>query len=178
MLAASLSSLISCTAMDEQQCRSVDWQEKGSRDAQRGLKAQTIERYAQACREFGVSANVDAYTAGWNSGIKDYCTRDNGWKTGLAETAASYSHTCPKNLEAEFYSAYQLGRAVREARDEVEDVRRELDEVLEKLAGQELSDDRRTALNKKRKNLKKELSSAQWHESQAEKEARDMGFAI
>lgn len=168
--------LAGCATMDESECVTVDWQERGTRDALDGRKRDFVGEHIKACREYGVEADVEAYGQGWDSGIKQYCTRDNGWQVGISNGV--YGHTCPSELEAEFYSAYQLGRNVQQKKTVARNVRVELNHVLNKLAEQDPSDEERSHLEKERERLETELTRAEAEESRSIFEARQMGFPI
>lgn len=175
LLVAALS-LNGCSTLDAAKCESMDWEARGARDALRGMQRDAVNTLDRSCAEFGVSADEQAYHRGWDEGIQNYCSKEKGWEVGMS--SASYGHTCPENLEAQFYSAYQLARSVKESKTEVATARRELDKVLEKLAEEDLDDEKRRYLKKEKRRLKKALASAKADEAKAIREARDMGFSI
>jgi hypothetical protein len=57
--------LAGCSSMSEKQCRSVDWAERGERDAYDGQARERIASYQDACSEFGVQADTTAYNTGY-----------------------------------------------------------------------------------------------------------------
>ena len=163
-----------CATLNESECIQANWYDMGAEDA---LDGRTIDRhfdYAEDCSEYGVAVNAEAYRAGWNDHIEQFCTRENGWEWGISDRY--YRGSCPHDLEPRFFNAYQLGRAVHDAKYEVSRIRDELEDVNDKLAGEGLSEEERKDLREEREDLKWKLDSAEADEIRAVTEARAMGF--
>ncbi|HXH64070.1 MAG TPA: DUF2799 domain-containing protein [Mariprofundaceae bacterium] len=74
-----------------------------------------------------------AYLEGYRQGLGQYCTPDNGLQQGLS--GGFYRGVCPADMADAFMQRYRLGRDVRHARDEHQDIENRLDKVREALAG-------------------------------------------
>lgn len=165
-----------CAPMSESDCQTVNWSQRGIDDGTRGYSRDSYLQYTQDCQQYSVSVNAEDYLAGWDSGIQNYCSRDNGWKVG--NNGGTYSKNCPSEIEAEFYSAYQLGRNVSQRKAESQNIQNELNEVRDDLSRENLSDDKRKRLKREKKRLKDELEEAQAESYKAVSEARRMGFEV
>jgi len=114
MLIAAVSVLAACASMDREQCRVADWRLIGYQDGVLGKSAATIGEYHRDCAEHAVVPELDAWRAGRDEGLQQYCTEDNGFRLGQA--GRSYNGVCPGASETLFRSAYEDGRAIYLAR--------------------------------------------------------------
>ena len=164
-----------CATMDQAECVSADWYALGLGDGQEGRKSSRHSEYAKECSEFGVSVDQDAYTDGWETGIRDYCTRDNGFGVGMS--GKIYQHSCPTALTDAFFSSYQTGRAVFMKQARVNTLRRKVQKIGDDLAKSDVTEEQRKSLSTKRKRAKRDLELANITLSFAKAEARKLGFA-
>lgn len=120
-----------CETMSEGQCLSGDWVGQGYRDGQSGQPVGRLDSYAQACAQYGVSPDPDAYHAGWRDGVAQYCRPDNGFRAGRQGEA--YHGVCSGPYEREFLSAYEDGRVIHEAEAAVDSARNSLNALASRL---------------------------------------------
>lgn len=106
-----------CSSMSKSQCRGYDWQTVGHRDGLEGAKPAALLRYQDACLKHGVTPDRDAYLAGWNEGVVQYCQPGNAFVVGTR--GAGYGNVCPSHLQDDFRAAYSDGRQIYVARTEV-----------------------------------------------------------
>ncbi len=97
-------------AISKKDCLADDWQTKGYQDGQRGKSPDVISTYAKSCAKHGVTPDASAYAAGFDVGIKEYCTPEKGFSEG--EDNDSYSGACPADLEPAFLEKYISGLRV------------------------------------------------------------------
>lgn len=117
MLFAALLVLAGCASMDREQCQIADWRLVGYQDGVLGKSAATIGEYRRDCARHAVVPELDAWRAGRDEGLQQYCTQDNGFRLGQA--GRSYNGVCPAASETAFRSAYDDGRAIYLARSQV-----------------------------------------------------------
>lgn len=98
-----------CT-ISKKECLADDWQTTGYKDGKRGKSADVINSYAKTCAKHGVTPDALAYSAGFDVGIVEYCTPENGFSEG--EDNDSYSGACPAELETAFLENYVSGLRV------------------------------------------------------------------
>jgi hypothetical protein len=107
-----------CTTstLSRDECRTVDWRTIGYEDGVAGRSGEQIGRHREACAEYGVTPDLDAYRAGRAEGLREFCQPRNGYRAGASGHA--YHDSCPPELAAAFLAAYDQGRAlyVRERR--------------------------------------------------------------
>ena len=168
--------LTGCASMSEAECSAANWELRGDDDAMKGKPRDHVNEHTKACAEFDVTPNLVEYRRGWNRGAEEYCTRGNGWNVGIS--GASYQHTCPADLEAEFYGAYRLAVDLQRKKLAARDFRTELEEVKRQLNEDKMDDDERKKLKKKRKRLRKDLAAAQVASAAAVTEAHYKGFPV
>lgn len=104
--------LTGCAGISEEQCLALDWRTVGFEDGARGRPVQSISSYRQACGEYGVTADLDAYRSGHAEGVESYCLPVRGFDEG--HRGARYQGVCPGELEPDFLAAYNSGRHLRD----------------------------------------------------------------
>ena len=116
--------LSGCATMSESQCVANDWQTAGHRDGLAGKQSSQLMKHQDACVKHGVIPDREAYLAGWESGVKQYCQPQNGFTAG--ERGAGYSNVCPSQLQEPFYAAYQEGRQLYLAQSKIDELSRSI----------------------------------------------------
>ena len=104
-------------SMTQNQCLAGDWESIGMRDGSLGMTSSRIILHQEACGEFGVVPNRNAYLTGYQDGLVSYCTADKGFQLGASGKALNT--VCQKDLREPFASAHADGREVFLARREV-----------------------------------------------------------
>lgn len=113
-----------CATLSESQCLASDWQTVGYRDGMSGIQSSQLLKHQNACVKHGIVPDRNAYLAGWEEGVAQYCQPNNGFNAG--ERGASYSNVCPDNLKDSFYEAYQDGRRLFLAHSEINNLSRSI----------------------------------------------------
>ena len=116
-LALSILLLGGCATMDSHQCRGADWRLIGYQDGASGKQAGVIGTYREDCAEYAVVPDLDAYLAGRNAGLKEYCQPEKAYQLGIS--GHGYNPVCPAASAGAFHSAYADGRNVYNARSVV-----------------------------------------------------------
>lgn len=146
MLLAGLGLLLhGCATMSEDECLAADWWIIGHKDGFEMRPRSYLAEHQEACAEYGVTPDRNAYAEGYRSGRQDflrrYCTRSNGYTVG--REGGSYIGLCPDSMEEPFLAGFRRGKEVREIEMEVWDIklerrklRGEIDELEEELEAQ------------------------------------------
>ena len=108
--------LTSCATLNKDECLNANWKLIGHGDASRGQKKSRIDAHREACAEYNIKPNWDEYVAGWNIGIKTYCTLHNGIYIG--EHGKSYNGVCPKDQSADFLRGHDYGKQLHRTKQE------------------------------------------------------------
>ena len=109
-----------------------------------------------------------AWRAGWEVGIREYCTPQNGLRVG--RNGQSYARSCPAELEAGFLRSYTAGKQVYDAKSKRDRLQREVDSLAREVA--DASDKtERTRLQSDLIVKQNDLILAQQRLSDAEREA-------
>jgi len=109
-----------CTAMSEQACQSADWRTVGFEDGTQGRPVGTIGNYRQSCGKHGIAPDLDAYRAGHEAGVAEYCKPSRGFEVG--HSGAVYQGVCPAPTEPDFVAAYNTGRHLYELESAVRQI--------------------------------------------------------
>lgn len=107
-------SLSSCATLSKSECETVNWQALGLQDGQNGRPATWIAKHQEACSQYKLPVNQSEWQVGWEQGIRNYCTPDNGLRTG--EAGQDNTASCPPDLAQAFGYYNGLGRRVYDAR--------------------------------------------------------------
>lgn len=165
--------LAGCSSMSEKQCRSVDWGERGERDAYDGQARERIASYQDACSEFGIQADAVAYNAGYAKGLRLYCTPQRGYAIGKA--GSSYRRTCPPESEPAFLTGYDTGRNLNAETRRMSDLERQIRDA-EKQLKDGASAEGRDSLRRRIRDLDDEMSLAQRRIRRLQDEAVAAGY--
>lgn len=118
-------------SVTEFQCKAGDWESIGYRDGAAGVRNTQILTHQEACGEFGIVPDRNSYIAGWDAGVKEYCTAENGFSLG--ERGGRLNSVCQGNLKQPFASAFDDGRKLFQARKEVDRIRNQLNKYDNRL---------------------------------------------
>ena len=97
-----------CATMSAEDCSGADWQTIGLTDGAQGQTLAKADRRANDCAKHGVVMDRNAYDAGRDQGLSQYCVEGNGYQLG--ERGESYNGVCVNHDEAGFLAAYEKGR--------------------------------------------------------------------
>lgn len=100
--------LSGCASMGKDECLAMDWRTVGFEDGATGQGIERLSSRRQACAKHGVAPDLDAYRAGRDEGLVEFCQPANGFHVGAR--GRGYSGTCPAYLAPAFNDAYQSGR--------------------------------------------------------------------
>ncbi|NQZ01127.1 MAG: DUF2799 domain-containing protein [Bdellovibrionales bacterium] len=110
-------------------CAGVDAYSLGRQDGAKGLPAPqhaAADELGECVPEKGTRA-MRVYQTGRNSGLVEYCSRENGFNVGKSEQ--SYFYVCPEFMEPEFLSGYHDGIRVRRMQEERQQLARDIAEL-------------------------------------------------
>ena len=122
--------LASCEtpSMSEDQCLTVDWNQKGYSDGAAGYGHSRLDDHIKACAEFGVVADSTTYYAAMDQGRRVYCTQANGFRAGAGGNGSSNGF-CPADLEQDYLFGYADGQVVWAAYQRVSDAQNRVNEA-------------------------------------------------
>ena len=104
LLAVCVLVLTGCASMSKNECRAVDWRTIGYEDGVAGYSGERIAQHRKACAKHGVAPDLDAYRAGREQGLSEFCQPHNGFLFG--SRGGTYQGVCPAELAPGFVDAY------------------------------------------------------------------------
>lgn len=113
-----------CASMTPEECRTVQWHEKGMRDGQQGYPRSRADAHREACAKEGIPIDMKQYQAGRDIGIRSYCTPENGLQAG--RKGSNYQNSCPPALEKPFLDNYHRGYRVYKAQQYADSLDRDI----------------------------------------------------
>ena len=116
--------LSGCATLSESQCIASDWQTVGYRDGLSGIQSSQLLKHQNACVKHGIVPDRQAYFAGWEEGVEEYCQPHNGFTAG--ERGAQFANVCPTHMRGAFYAAYKEGQQLYQARSEISNLQRSI----------------------------------------------------
>jgi hypothetical protein len=161
-----------CATLSETQCRQADWEALGETDGALGYPPARIEEHREACAEYGVVPDEDAYARGRLAGLDRLCRPAGGLAHGRA--GRSYQGVCPPGYEEDFYTGYQVGRRIHRVEKELDDTERALRQLDFDLQRQDLSEDQRLSAWYRFRELERERDSLERELARLEDEARQL----
>ncbi len=116
--------LSGCATLSESQCVAGDWESVGYRDGHSGHPSTRLLEHQNACVKHGVVPDREAYLAGWDQGVRQYCQPENGFNAG--RSGAPFANVCPAEMQAPYHAAYQEGRELYLAQSEIDSLRQQI----------------------------------------------------
>ncbi|MHA1128730.1 MAG: DUF2799 domain-containing protein [Alphaproteobacteria bacterium] len=130
MKALAVSSLVfiaACASLNEDACRTGDWESIGYNDGVRGRSESYINEHREACSEYGIAPNTAVWLRGRIEGLKQYCTPDNAYTVGRRGNELNNVCSPPQLSElrlANFFGLryYEIDREIDALEDEVSEI--------------------------------------------------------
>ena len=123
-----------CATMNADECLLSDWHAIGYEDGSKGMTADRLGKHRKACAKHGVAPDMEAYRAGRDEGLFEFCQPQNGFSLGTR--GGQYNGVCPSGLDADFVDAYRAGRklydlesSIRSADNQIRYKRHAVDEI-------------------------------------------------
>lgn len=102
-----------CSSLGGKNCLVHDWYEQGRIDGSQGLDDSNLAYHLNRCPDQKDDKSVhQTYLNGWNAGLTQYCSPQNGFELGAA--GRPYSKVCPSLLEKPFLAQYKQGQKLLE----------------------------------------------------------------
>ncbi|QPK63232.1 DUF2799 domain-containing protein [Methylomonas sp. LL1] len=136
--------LAGCATLSQEECVRGDWFGLGIRDGHAGETNSRLYEHQKACSEYGIALNNEAYFAGREQGLWDYCRLDNAFRTGLE--GQPYRHVCPPSIDALFQRYHSAAFAVYAARADLDRLDDELSSREYNLQDKKLTDKERARI--------------------------------
>jgi hypothetical protein len=116
-LLATLTMLSGCATMSGDECVTSDWYAIGFEDGSRGYTSDQLGNHRKACAKHGVTPDFEAYQAGRNEGLVEFCQPARGFSLG--SNGGQYRGVCSAHNEARFLDAYNSGYHLYNLRSKV-----------------------------------------------------------
>ena len=97
-------------------CKGLNWSQQGYEAAQSGKSVREFDQFRNQCGERLEAGAMNAYVDGYGTGIREYCTYDNGYAQGF--TKKTMSDFCPTELRQVYEKGYRAGKFALESRIE------------------------------------------------------------
>lgn len=104
-----LFALAGCASgMSKDECLYADWRAIGYEDGAAGRSATAVSPRRVACaKKAGVTPDMEAYLAGRDDGLEQFCRPANGFDIGAR--GVRYTGVCQGSSEGAFVAAYEKG---------------------------------------------------------------------
>lgn len=116
--------LSACATLSEDECKTASWYDLGYEDGANGYQASRVGKHRSACAKYGIRPDLAAYNQGRAKGLHQYCTPANGYNSGVSGVA--YTGICSGYNEAQFLSAYHIGKELFRENKQLQDMQNEL----------------------------------------------------
>jgi hypothetical protein len=126
-------------------CKQTDWYELGRRDSTVGV-AQQLGNHRAKCGKAFDSLSESLYVTGYNNGLTEYCTSENGYEIG--RSGANPSVRCPAPMDETFLAGVDRGQRARAHEQSIQRLDREISSLNQKLSGEGGDPDRESLLSR------------------------------
>lgn len=111
-------------------CAGADWFELGRREGAAGKQIKP-EEVTYRCQGAFDSNAQNLYSLGYNNGLNEYCSYENGFSLG--KSGAKMSLVCPRPSDEVFNAAFTRGVKARELEQANQRIDRQITSVSERL---------------------------------------------
>ncbi len=150
--------LSGCATLNKNECQTVDWEQLGLQNGQNGEPQSYIAEHQKACSQYKLPVDTAKWDAGWQKGIRNYCTPANGLAAG--QKGRTDASMCPADQMQQFSYYAQIGERVHAAQSELDSARYELDQISNDIKV-EKDRDRRNDLWRRRDDARMRMQDAQ-----------------
>ena len=123
--------LAGCATMNKSECQVANWEIIGLEDASAGRPNSYIGQHRSACAEYGVSPDLNSYMKGYERGLAQFCTYENGLSMG--SQGRGYSGICKGAAANQFLSGYNKGKHDYELRRQIANLKSEISRLHTRL---------------------------------------------
>lgn len=137
--------LAGCSALSEDECRTLSWYNLGYQDGSQGKTRSVTRDYVAACSEFGLRVDEGEWLRGYEKGLELYCIPELAYQKG--REGQEYRGVCPNDSGflkqyQQGYQEYLLATRLREISDELDRTERDID-ALERSIREESNSEQR-----------------------------------
>lgn len=136
--------VVACRPIDPDKCDTVDWYQTGVVDGERG-RPDRLDAFIETCGTVDVTPDVDAYLTGRTEGLERFCTFETGLQYGRRGRLEP-TELCRPALRADIKQGWQLGVAIRQVQNDIDDVDAQLGDVRALLERDDITEDERNRL--------------------------------
>lgn len=143
----------------ENPCSGSDPFELGRRHGASGLpqpnsENQDLEVYS--CVPKKTPEKREKYDVGYNAGLAEYCTKENGYNMGVADVP--YNKVCPTLSEREFLLGYEEGSAHRAVHLEIQQLQQKMSSLEQDLNNPQIPGSQKKSLQRELASVKKKIT--------------------
>jgi hypothetical protein len=118
--------LPSCYSMSKEECLVANWKVIGESDGSSGYNPQNrFAEHVKSCARVKIAPDQTVWYAGFQEGLKRYCTPLSGASHG--EAGDGYNNVCPPDREQGFMQGYSAGKRVHDLRAQLDSIRSDID---------------------------------------------------
>jgi len=123
--------LSSCSTMSTDECKTVNWRDKGFEDAMQGNPVH-LSRHRKACAAVKVIPNRAVYMSGYNAGSRQFCTYQSGLRFGKEGKLAANICSAP-GIRGKFFEGYNKGKRIYNVNSQILSKESEIYQVDKKI---------------------------------------------
>ena len=106
-----------CASLSENECQTANWRLIGYEDGAAGRPAARLGEHREACSDYGITPDLQAYRRGRDEGLREYCQPRRAYQLGRHGSA--YPHACTGELENGLLAAYRDGKELHTLESEI-----------------------------------------------------------
>lgn len=143
-----------CTTTDvASTCQELDWYQIGREDGLKGLSGQGRRPVKSVCADSDQSLSEAIYNNGFDNGIAQFCSFENGYQIGYHKLKSASSDLCPPVAKADFLAGVDQGEQVLKLETEERSLAHKIEALSDRLSTNGLDTVRRGLLHGERLEL-------------------------
>ncbi|MCX7556163.1 DUF2799 domain-containing protein [Xanthomonadaceae bacterium JHOS43] len=163
-----------CATLSESECQRGDWYAIGARDGRSGHTSERLSDHGKACAKHGLGVDGRAYDAGYTEGLREFCTPLRAFTLG--RDGGTYYRQCPSDTEGDFLAAYDLGRDVHLAEQELAQLEQEIESLRKEIADEKTTASARDIAEQRLRYVRNDLDRRERDRDALLERARRRGY--
>lgn len=163
-----------CATLSEGECVQGDWYGIGEFDARSGHTPDRLGAHRQACAEYGIGVEPEAYRAGYAQGLLAFCVPESGFDFG--RRGSTYYGQCPRDLEPEFLRAFDMGQDLHALEQELLALDSEIEDLRKAGRDEDLTEEEQAANRRALRQAKDHRERRQAERYRLLERARNRGY--
>ena len=168
--------LAGCQTLSKDECLVTNSADLGQKDGFAGYNKSRIERHTKACAKAGITPDQTAYFTGYDVGIRQFCTPQNGLRFG--RSGGNYENSCPADLHSGFSRPYLAAKSLFSAERALSSAEARVERLTDRAFSPEVGPEERASIRSELGDARREMDRARFDVRRARLDYDELATAL